>query len=214
MEFLGVCIQNIISRFSLCECVFVEAAFSGGVVDHNSGLNIIAVYIEAYAVSLVLNAVSLHLHAAGNKLVAVKDGGHSVENVIARFLDIVRNHIFEGQHPFYVYITCSGDEILLVVVLACELETDEVAAVIKIFSVDKGIGNIHPSGGLDVTDALSVFRGHKFLTYAGHSHAAASQFIQRTEIFKGCCCFVFFGEGGAVAVYYAVGFTRVFGNGG
>ena len=59
-------------------------ALPRGVVDGDTGLDVIDVHVEADALPVVLHAEGLHQHAAGHQIVPLKDGGHPVEHVVDR----------------------------------------------------------------------------------------------------------------------------------
>ena len=157
-------------------------AGSGGVVDGNAGLHVVGVHAEGDPFPAVLHAVGLHQYAGGHQVVPLKDGGHPVEHMVVGLLHIVGHQVLKGQHPVHVHVPGAGDEVLLVGVLAGELEADQVAAVVQILPV---ILHIDPAAGLHRTDALPVLGGHEIGPHAGVGHPAPAQRVQVAVGLKG-----------------------------
>lgn len=95
-----------------------KTAFARGIVYLHARLYVIAIYVKAYSLALVLYGVRLHQHAAADKLVARENGSYSVRDVVAGFLDIVCDHILKGKHSLHVEITGAGDEVFRICILA------------------------------------------------------------------------------------------------
>ena len=102
MEFSGVGIEYITHDNAVRLGVF--AAFACGIVNDDSGLYIVTKNVEIDAVAFVLNGIGLHPNAPCHKLVALKYGRNPIENMVARFFNIVSHKIFKGQHTHNVHI--------------------------------------------------------------------------------------------------------------
>ena len=185
-----------------------RAAFPGGIVDLYARLAVVD--IDAEANLIVLHGQPLHQNAAGDQLAAFKDRGDTIEDVICRFLYIVGHHVFKGEHPLHVQVARAGDEVAFVGVFAGELVTDEMAAVIEIFSVHIVVFCRLPAGGPHLPDAAALLRGHQLLSHAGIGHAAAPLRIQLAVMLKSGGGVIRLGEVRLVAVYGRIGLTAVF----
>lgn len=54
--------------------------------------------------------------------------------MVSGLFDVVGNHVFKRQHALDIQITCSSDQILLVCILTGQLVSDQMAAVVQIFT--------------------------------------------------------------------------------
>ena len=115
----------------------------------------------------------------------MKDGSDPVEHMVVRFLHIVRNLVFKGQHTLHIHVSGACDEVLFIGVLPCQLKTDEMTAVVEISPVHIVIGNRMPTGGLYLTDGASLLGGHQLRADVGVGYPAAVQPIQRRVGLKG-----------------------------
>ena len=64
---------------------------AGGVVDLHMRLQVVAVYVEAQRLAVVLDRLRLKAHAAADKFLFVIHRRDAVEHVVARFADVVEN---------------------------------------------------------------------------------------------------------------------------
>ena len=142
MEFHTVGIQDVGCALWFLFCRFfrrcpllAEPAVSRGVIDGNTGLDVIGVDTEADALALVLHGPAFHQNAVGHQIGVGEHRRHPVQNMVVRLLYIVSHHVFKGQHSLDIQISGTGDEILLVGVLSCQLIPQQMAAVIEIFTV-------------------------------------------------------------------------------
>ena len=70
-------------------------------------------------------------------------------------------------------------------IFASQLKYDQVATVVKIFSVHEIVFGGLPAGGLHGTDGASFLRGHQVQPHAGLRYAAAAQLVQGRIEFVG-----------------------------
>lgn len=80
--------------------------FAGGIINFDTRLMIVNIYIKFYTGAVVFNGQSFHLNARSDEVFPFKDGRHAIEHVTVRFLDVVGDHILKGQHALHVEITC------------------------------------------------------------------------------------------------------------
>ena len=105
--------------------------------------------------------------------------------MVPGFFYIVGCQVFERQHSLNIQISCSGDQVLLICILRRQLVSDQMAAVIHIFSIHEVILLIVPARRLDLPDRAAFFRRHRIRTYRSVCHAASSQRIEVTVALKG-----------------------------
>ena len=102
---------------------------AGGVVDLNMRLQVVAIYVEAQRLAVVLDRLRLKAYATADKFLFVVHGRDAIEHMITRIVNIVENLFFKRQHARLVEIARTGEEILAVGVFAAERPGDKVAAV-------------------------------------------------------------------------------------
>ena len=95
---------------------------------------------------------------AARRLSPSKTWRHTIHNVLICFFYIVRYHIFKRKHSFYVQISGSGNKIFFICIFSCKLITDQMTAVIQIFSIDKIIFHSMPAGRLYRTNIPTLLR--------------------------------------------------------
>lgn len=163
-----------------------KAVFAGRVVDFDARLHVVAEHVEADAVAVVLDRVRLHLHALRNEVVAVKNRGDAVHDMVAGFLHVVRDHVLEGEHAVHVQVARAGDEVAAVGVFGGQLPADEVTAVVEVLAVHEIVLARDPAGRLDLADRAALFalRGHEVGRDAGLRDAAAAERVERRVGFK------------------------------
>ncbi len=83
-------------------------------------LQVVAIYVEAEGLAVVLDRLRLKAHATADKFLFVIHGRDAVEHMVARIANIVENLLFKRQHTRLVEITRAGEEILAIGVLAAE----------------------------------------------------------------------------------------------
>ena len=114
--------------------------------------------------------------------------------MVACFLDIICHHIFKRQHAFHVHKTGTCNQVALVGIFSGKLKTDQMAAVIKIFTVNKIVLYRLPSGRFYLTDTPPFLRGHQILPNTCHRISTAVQAIQRGIVFIGSDCEITLGK--------------------
>ena len=120
--------------------------------------------------------------------------------MIAGFLNIVCHHILKGQHTIHIHITGAGDQISLVGIFARQLEADQMAPVVEIFTIHKIILGSDPAGGFYLADIAPVFRRHQISANAGHGIGASVQRIQIFIIFIAFGGYILLGKQRDVAI--------------
>ena len=189
----------------LWKSIPLQGAGTGSVVDGDAGLVIIDIDVEADALALVLHRLGLHLHAPGHQLSALKDGSDPVEDVVAGLLDVIRHHVFKGEHPLHVEIAGAGDEVLLIGILTAELIADEMAAVVQVLAIHDVIFHRLPAAGLDLADAVPFLRGHQVQTDVGIGGAAPAKQIQAAVSLERVGGEVLLGKAGLVVLEHHIG---------
>ena len=188
MEFLGAGVEHVGEgggiRFLRGGVRLRQMALAGGVVDGDTGLDIVGVNGKAHALAAVLQRQGLHPNAPGHQLRALKVRCHPVEHVVAGLPDVRGHLVFKGQHPLYIQIPGAGDEVLLIGVFPRQLVADEVAAVVEVLAVHAVIFGQLPAAGLYLADGAPVLRGHQVPAHAGVGGAAAAQGVQGAVRFK------------------------------
>ena len=125
MEFPGFDVHHIQDAFGVvCGRGVREGAFPGGVVNHDSRLDVVAVDVEQHALALVLHGHRFHLHAAGYQIFALENRRDAVEDMVPRFFYVVRREVLKRQHPLDVQIARARDEVLFVGVFGGQLVAD------------------------------------------------------------------------------------------
>lgn len=181
--------------------VLREGVLAGGVVDLDPRLHVEAVDVEAHARAAVLDRPRFHLHAARHELVALEDGRHAVEHVVVGLLDVVGHLVLEGEHPLDVEVAGARDEVALVGVLAGELVSDEVAAVVEVRAVDEVVLGDLPARGLDLADGAALLGRHGLFAHEGGVGAAAAEVVEGCVVLEGLIlCFLLVGERGLASV--------------
>ena len=105
--------------------------------------------------------------------------------MVIRFMYIIRDHIFKGQHPFCIHIPRARDQVLLIGILPGELEPDQMAPVIEPAAVHIVIILILPAGRFYGTDIPALFCRHGLLAHTGFRRTAAPKFIKLAVFLKG-----------------------------
>ena len=95
--------------------------------------------------------------------------------MVSGLLDVIRHHVFKGEHPLHVEIAGAGDEVLLIGILTAELIADEMAAVVQVLAVHDVIFHRLPAAGLDLADAVPFLHGHQVQTDVGIGGAAPAK---------------------------------------
>ena len=132
---------------------------------------------QQYSFSIILHRFSFHKHAGSQQIISFKNRCHPIHNVLICFFHIVRYHIFKRKHSFYVQISGSGNKIFFICIFSCKLITDQMTAVIQIFSIDKIIFHSMPAGRLYRTNISTLLRRHQILSHARHTDCASSKRI-------------------------------------
>lgn len=155
-------------------------AVSSHIVNFNARLDVISVDVETDSGAVVFDRVTLHLDATGHQFVALEIRSDPVQNMVAGFLHIISYHILKGQHTLHIKKAGAGDQIAIIGVLAGELITDQMAAVIQIHPVNQiVIADRVPARWLDGADLAPGLGGHGLLADICEGYAAAAQTIQR-----------------------------------
>ena len=219
MELVGPGVENIVLFLPLFRLAFPAGgnfpgspAVPGGVVDFHPWLDIVHVHVKTDALSLVFHREALHFHTSGHQLVPLEQGRHPVEHVVLRLLDVIRRHVFKGEHSLHIQVSGAGDQIVLVGVFPCQLEADEMTPVVQIAAVHKVVFRGLPSRGVHLADAFPVLGGHQVLPDAGGGGAASAQGIQGTVFLEGLGRQLLRGKIRLVAVELHIGKSLVGGN--
>ena len=154
-------------------------AIAGGVVNFNSRLVVVAIHMEAHAITAVLHRPGFHLHPLGHQIVAAENGGHPVQHMVAGLLYVIGHQVLKGQHTLGVQVAGAGDQIAGVGILRRQLVADQMTAVIQVLAVHRVIFHRVPAAGPHLADLASLFRGHSLLAQAGKGHPTAPQTVQR-----------------------------------
>lgn len=129
---------------------------AGGVVDLHVRLQVVAIYMEAEGLAVVLDRLRLKAHATTDKFLFVVHGRDAVEHMVARVADVAEDLLFKRQHACLVEIACTGEEILAVGVFTAERPSDEVAAVVEALARNKVVALLVPTGGVDTRDIAAL----------------------------------------------------------
>ena len=76
--------------------------------------------------------------------------------MVVRFLDIVSYHIFKGEHTINIEVSCAGDQVLLICILAGQLIADEMAAIIEVLSIHTIVLDCVPSSWFYLANTARV----------------------------------------------------------
>ena len=147
-------------------------------------LQIVAIYVEAEGLAVVLDRLRLKAHAAADELLFVIHGCDAVEHMVARVVDVVEDLLFKRQHARFVEIARAGEEILAVGVFAAERPGDKVAAVIEALARNKVVALLVPAGGVDARDIAALALSERLGAYAGERLASAAQAVELGEFLK------------------------------
>ena len=118
------------------------------IVDDNTGLNVIGKYVEADAVALVLNRPGFDKNTVCKQIVTAENRRYTVHNVVACFLYVVADHFLKRDHSLNIQVSRARQKILLVIIFACELPSNQVTAVVKVLAFNKAVLILHPARGL------------------------------------------------------------------
>ena len=199
MKFHGVGVQNIGSFLPLRAAGSLSrgrglgqrltacSTLAGGIVNGDARLDVVSVCTESDPFPAVLYTVSLHQYAGGHQVISFKNRSDPVEYMVASLLYIVGNHIFKGQHSIHIHVSGAGDQILFVGIFPGQLESDQMAAIVKVLPIHPIVLHCLPAGRFYLPDAAPFLSGHQVGPDTGISDAAAAQIIQVTVGFKGGC---------------------------
>ena len=141
MELMGIGIQNI-GNFSAFyrtglratrrfgSRASIQPAFTGSIINSNTGLRIVAINIKENAFPIILYRFGLHVNAAGHQIISFKNRCDTIQNMVPGFFYVVGNHIFKGKHPLHVQIAGTCDQVVFIGIFCCKLIADQVAAVV------------------------------------------------------------------------------------
>ena len=153
MELFGAGVQYIGGFFedrSRVRLFFrFQPAVTGGIINADKWLYIVAIDIEQDAFTVILYGFCLHLYAAGDQIVPFIIRSNTIEYMVVGFLNVVSYHVFKWQHTGDIQIPGTGNQILLVGIFSSQLVSDQMTAVIQVFSVYTIIFYGLPAGGLD-----------------------------------------------------------------
>ena len=213
MELFGAGVQHIGGFFGDRRCVRLffrfQPAVTGGIINADKWLHIVAIDIEQNAFSVIFYGFCFHLYAAGYQIVPFIIGCDTIEYMVVCFLDVVSYHVFKWQHAGDIQIPGTGNQVLLVGIFSSQLVSDQMAAVIQIFSVHTIIFHGLPAGGLDRTNGTTAFHRHQIGTNVGICHTTTAQLIQLTVCLKGLFRQVRFVEIRLVVIDFHIGITGV-----
>ena len=114
-----------------------QLALACGIVNLNARLDIVGKDAVGNPGTLVFHRIAFHQNAVGQKIISLKNRRYTVHDMVAVFLHIVRNHIFEWQHALNVQVSGAGNQVLCIGVFAGQLKANEVATVVEILSIDQ-----------------------------------------------------------------------------
>ena len=129
---------------------------AGGVVDLHVRLQVVAIYMEAEGLAVVLDRLRLKAHATADKFLFVIHGRDAVEHMVARVADVAENLLLKRQHARFVEIARAGEEIFAVGVFAAERPGDKVAAVVEALARNKVVALLVPTGRMDTRDIAAL----------------------------------------------------------
>ena len=129
---------------------------TGGVVDLHVRLQVVAIYVEAEGLAVVLDRLRLKAHATADKFLFVIHGRDAVEHMVARVADVAENLLLKRQHARFVEIARAGEEIFAVGVFAAERPGDKVAAVVEALARNKVVALLVPTGRMDTRDIAAL----------------------------------------------------------
>ena len=157
---------------------------AGGVVDLHVRLQVVAIYVEAEGLAVVLDRLRLKAHATADKFLFVIHRRDAVEHMVARIANIVENLLFKRQHARLVEIARAGEEILAVGVFAAERPGDKVAAVVEALARNKVVALLVPTGRMDARDIAALSLSERLGAYTGERLASATQAVELGEFLK------------------------------
>ena len=134
--------------------------------------------MEGDALAVIFHGKCLHLHTVRYKVVPGKNWCNAVQHMVSGLFDVVGNHVFKRQHALDIQITCSSDQILLVCILTGQLVSDQMAAVVQIFTFHLIVFYRMPARRLYLADRAALLRRHQILADIRLCHAAPSQAVQ------------------------------------
>ena len=143
------------------------------------------------------------MNSASDQLVLVEHRSYAVHNVIACLLYVVGYHILELDHSVPVHISRACDEVLLVIVLACQLEADEMATVVKAAAAYEiaVVLLLNPTRRLDVSYISSRLGGHHLSADTRHNVSASAEAVKLAEELVANSGDLVSGKGRLIAVY-------------
>ena len=147
-------------------------------------LQVVAIYVEAEGLAVVLDRLRLEAHATADKFLFVIHGCDAIENMVARVVDVVKNLLLKRQHARLVEIARAGEEILAIGIFAAERPGDEVAAVVEALAWNKVVALLVPTGGMDTRDITALALAERFGPYAGERFAGTAQAVEFRELLK------------------------------
>ena len=137
-------------------------------------LQVVAIYVEAEGLAVVLDRLRLKAHTAADKFLFAIHGRDTVEHMVARVADVAENLLLKRQHARFVEIARAGEEIFAVGVFAAERPGDEVAAVVEALARNKVVALLVPTGRMDARDIAALSLSERLGAYAGERLAGAA----------------------------------------
>ncbi|CCY58168.1 unknown [Clostridium sp. CAG:632] len=177
--FFGICLCHLCIRYP---------ALSGRIINSDTRLHIIAKYTEFHSGALIFHRLSFYQYPGCNQIPPFKYRCHPIKHMVIGFLHIICYLVLKWYHTGCIHVPGTGNQILLVCILACQLISNQVATIIQIFLCYLlRIFHRMPATRLDLSNLAPLLRRHNLLTYIGIRGSAASQIIQITVDFK-CIC--------------------------
>ena len=124
------------------------------VINDNSRLHIVHEYMKMNSLPPVVRRKSFHRHAPGQQFLSPKNRCHTVKHMLAGTSDIICHPVFKRQHPHYVKMPRTRNQIQLVGILPCQLEGQQMTAIVQIFFIYLVILAETPAGRPDHADRL------------------------------------------------------------
>lgn len=126
-----------------------QHTFPGGIVDLHARLDVKSIDTEANPSTAVFNRVALHENTARKQVIALENRRRTIEHMVAGLLHIVRDLIFKRQHPFDVQIPRTGDQIALIRIFRGQLVSNQMTAIVQIFTIYAVIFDQMPAARFD-----------------------------------------------------------------
>ena len=92
---ITICAFLIVAPIGLL-CHTFQAARSGGIINGNPRLHVVAIHTKRYTASVILHRIPLHQHTVCHLIVADKKRRHPIHHMVSCSFDIIVHLIFKG----------------------------------------------------------------------------------------------------------------------